>query len=67
MDREFIEYLKIRKLDVCGECGEFHTFLTSGTLFRGRIEITNAEVTDGDAYRFLNMRNFSVLVHEKEN
>ncbi len=66
MDREFIEYLKFRKLDVCGESGEFHTFVTRGPLFRGRIEITDAEVTDRDGFWFLNVHDFSVVMHEKD-
>ncbi len=66
MDREFIEYLKFRKLDVCGECGEFHTFVTRGPLFHGRIEITDAEVTDRDGFWFLNVHAFSVVMDEKK-
>ncbi len=34
MDAAFIAYLKSRKLDVCGESGEFHTFVVSGPLFK---------------------------------
>jgi diphthamide synthase (EF-2-diphthine--ammonia ligase) len=66
MDREFIDYLKSRKLDVCGECGEFHTFVTRGPLFRGRIEITDADVTDRDGFWFLNVHAFSVVRDEKD-
>jgi diphthine-ammonia ligase len=38
-DREFLDYLKNKKIDLCGENGEFHTFVIDGPLFKRRIEI----------------------------
>ncbi len=61
MDREFIDYLKSKKLDVCGESGEFHTFVTSGPLFRGRIEIKESDITSRDGFWFLNVRDYAVI------
>jgi diphthamide synthase (EF-2-diphthine--ammonia ligase) len=61
MDGEFIEYLKSKKLDVCGESGEFHTFVTGGPLFRGRIEITDAGVTSRQGFWFLDVRDYKVI------
>jgi diphthine-ammonia ligase len=61
MDNAFIEYLKERKLDVCGENGEFHTFVTAGPLFRGRIEITRSGVTERDGFWFLDLQDFRVV------
>jgi len=61
MDGEFIEYLKSKNLDVCGESGEFHTFVTSGPLFRGRIEITDADVTSRQGFWFLDVRDYKVI------
>jgi uncharacterized protein (TIGR00290 family) len=61
MDHEFIEYLRSKKLDVCGESGEFHTFVTSGPLFRGKINITDAEVTSRDGFWFLNIEKYEVI------
>ncbi len=60
MDDAFIAYLKERKLDVCGESGEFHTFVTAGPLFRGRIEITRSEVTTRDGFWFLDVKDHQV-------
>lgn len=60
MDREFIEYLKSNKLDVCGESGEFHTFVTSGPLFKGKIVIKDTEVVSRDGFWFLNVRDYTV-------
>jgi uncharacterized protein (TIGR00290 family) len=61
MDGEFIEYLKSKQLDVCGESGEFHTFVTGGPLFRGRIEITDAGVTSRQGFWFLDVRDYKVI------
>ncbi len=61
MDRDFIEYLKSKSLDVCGESGEFHTFVTSGPLFHGRIEIEASEVTNRDGFWFLEVKNYTVV------
>ena len=61
MDRKFIDYLKTKKLDVCGESGEFHTFVTSGPLFRGRIEIKKSGVTSRDGFWFLDVRDYAVI------
>jgi uncharacterized protein (TIGR00290 family) len=65
MDQEFIAYLKSKKLDICGESGEFHTFVTGGPLFRGKIEITSSEVTSRDGFWFLNVREYRVVRQEK--
>ncbi len=61
MDREFIEYLKSRKLDVCGESGEFHTFVTAGPLFRGKIKISASDVTNRNGFWFLEVKEYSVI------
>ncbi len=61
MDSEFVEYLHSRKLDVCGESGEFHTFVTSGPLFHGRIDITDYSVTSRDGFWFLDVKDYRVI------
>lgn len=61
MDSDFIEYLKSKNLDVCGENGEFHTFVTSGPLFQGRIEITDSAITSRDGFCFLDVRKYEVV------
>ncbi len=61
MDDEFIGYLKSRNLDVCGESGEFHTFVTAGPLFNGRIEISDSDVTSRDGFWFLDVKNYAVV------
>lgn len=42
-DREFLDYLKSKKIDICGENGEFHTFVVDGPVFKKRIEITKSQ------------------------
>jgi diphthine-ammonia ligase len=60
MDSDFIEHLRSKDLDVCGESGEFHTFVTSGPLFRGKIEITVSDVTSRDGFWFANIKEYRV-------
>ncbi len=40
---------QIGDIQLCGEAGEYHTFVTDGPLFRKRIEIleTNSFLRDG--------------------
>ncbi len=61
MDEEFIGYLKSKNLDVCGESGEFHTFVTRGPLFRGRIEIADSDITSRNGFWFLDVRKYEVV------
>ncbi len=61
LDREFIEYLESKGLDVCGENGEFHTFVTAGPLFKGRIDILSKEVTSRDGFWFLEVKEYRVV------
>ena len=63
MDDAFIEYLKTQNLDVCGESGEFHTFVTAGPLFEGRIDITRSEVVARDGFWFLDVKGYRVVNH----
>jgi len=43
IDAEFVEDIKrLPQVDLCGEKGEYHTFVTSGPLFKKRIEITKS-------------------------
>ena len=61
MDDAFIDYLRSRRLDVCGENGEFHTFVTGGPLFRGHIEITRSDVTERDGFWFLDVKDYCMV------
>ena len=61
MDTEFMDYLKARNLDVCGENGEFHTFVTAGPLFKGRISVTKQDVVSRDGFWFLDIQQHTVV------
>ena len=61
MDVGFIEYLKARNLDVCGESGEFHTFVTRGPLFKGAIDIRSSDVVQRDGFWFLDVQDYRVI------
>lgn len=60
MDREFIDYAKTKGLDVCGENGEFHTFVIAGPMFKGRIEILKNDVASRDGFWFLDVKEYRV-------
>jgi diphthine-ammonia ligase len=61
IDDAFIDYLKSRNLDVCGESGEFHTYVTAGPLFKTRIEISRSEVVARDGFWFLEVNDYRVI------
>lgn len=61
VDKEFITYLKSKpEVDVCGENGEYHTFVVSGPMFKGTIDITESEVIERSGYWFLDIKDFRV-------
>lgn len=44
IEKEFIDYVKsYENVDLCGENGEYHTFVTNGPLFKKRINILKTE------------------------
>lgn len=63
VDREFLEYLKANNIDVCGERGEYHTFVTDGPLFKKRIEIIKSNIIQRNGYRFLDTKEYSSSWH----
>ena len=62
IDKGFLEYLKTKpEVDICGENGEYHTFVVGGPLFKGRINIKESEVIERDGYWFLDIKKFEVI------
>jgi len=47
-------------VDLCGENGEFHTFVTDGPLFKNRIMILGTETTTLNGYGRLGIKRFEV-------
>lgn len=61
VNRDFMEYLKTKPdVDICGENGEYHTFVVGGPLFKGRIEIIEKEVISRNGFWFLDIKDFRV-------
>ena len=54
VDRDFLRYLKDSNIDVCGESGEYHTFVTNGPLFKKEVKITKGSPIRRDGNWFLN-------------
>ena len=61
VDAAFIDYLKSHNLDICGESGEFHTFVTRGPLFKGAIDIKSSEVVARDGFWFMDIKDYQVI------
>lgn len=64
IDEDFVSDLRSfhNGLDVCGENGEYHTFVTDGPLFKNRIRIINSETIMKDGYWFLDISKVEVGV-----
>jgi len=60
VDREFLNYLKDNNIDLCGENGEYHTFVTDGPIFQKRIKITKSQPITRDGYRLLDTIEYSL-------
>ena len=59
VDSDFLSYLSELKeksgITLCGEAGEYHTFVTDGPLFKQRIEILESNRLLRGEYRFLDI------------
>lgn len=58
VDRDFLKYLKDNNIDVCGENGEYHTFVTDGPLFKKKIKITSSRTIIRDIFWFLDILEY---------
>ena len=62
IDEEFIEDLKrLNNIDLCGEKGEYHTFVFDGPLFKKRIEITKSKKVLRKKHWFLEILEWKLL------
>ena len=62
IDKRFVRDLsKLRKVDLCGENGEYHTFVTNGPLFKKRIEILETGKVLRSGYWFLDIKKYVVV------
>jgi len=53
VDMAYLDYLKGRGIDICGENGEYHTLVTGGPIFNERISLIESRVISRDKYWFL--------------
>ncbi len=53
VDKAFVEYLKRKNIDICGENGEYHTLVTNGPIFNRRIQLIESKVISRNNYWFL--------------
>ncbi len=55
IDKEVIEEFRERKIDICGEYGEYHTLVTDGPLFESGIKVEGKNKVMKDGYWFLDI------------
>ena len=60
VDRELLRYLKENNIDVCGENGEYHTFVTNGPIFKKKVRIYKSRTAMGDNNWFLDTLEYSL-------
>ena len=48
VNKAFMEYLKGKNIDICGENGEYHTLVTNGPIFNKRIQLTESRAISRD-------------------
>ena len=61
IDEKFIRDLReVASVDLCGEAGEYHTFVASGPIFKKKIKIVKAEKIQRDKSWFLNILNYEI-------
>jgi diphthine-ammonia ligase len=65
IDREFISDIKkVRKksnIDICGEAGEYHTFVVDGPIFKKRIELLRTRKVFIRGYWFLDIKDYKLV------
>lgn len=61
LDRNFVDYLRSKGLDPCGEDGEFHTLVTGGPLFKERINVTNGSVFQKNGHWFYDIKGYELI------
>ena len=59
IDKKFISDLQAKEgVDICGENGEFHTFVFDGPIFKKRVEILKTDVVMREGYWFLDIQEY---------
>jgi len=67
IDEKFIEDLKaLPNVDLCGENGEFHSFVYDGPIFTKRIDITKTDKVQINGYWFLDIQEYKLTDKGRE-
>ena len=61
VDRKFLNYLKRKDIDICGENGEYHTLVVDGPIFRRRIEIIQSRTIKRENHWFLDTCRYRLV------
>ncbi|MDD4898424.1 MAG: diphthine--ammonia ligase [Methanocellales archaeon] len=61
VDKNLIEDFKERKIDPCGESGEYHTFVVDGPLFKRRLKILEGDKVLKDRYWLLDISKYEII------
>ncbi len=56
----FLEFLKEKNIDACGENGEYHTLVTDGPFFNKKIKISKSKPIKKGEYWFLDTIEYSL-------
>lgn len=65
IDEKFIQDLKaVSGVDLCGENGEYHSFVYDGPLFKKRIELTRTDKVQIGGYHFLDIQKYKIVDKE---
>lgn len=61
VDEKFIVYLeKLQGVDICGEAGEYHTFVLNGPIFKKSLKILDSSKVLRDGYWFLGISKYKL-------
>jgi uncharacterized protein (TIGR00290 family) len=59
------DILKVGSVDLCGEHGEYHTFITDGPLFKKRIEILETKKNMSNSWGHLEITRFQIKTKDQ--
>jgi uncharacterized protein (TIGR00290 family) len=62
VDKEFLRYLKENNIDICGENGEYHTFVVDGPIFKKKIRIAESNIVMRNGRWFLDTLKYSLVL-----
>ncbi|MCK4245090.1 MAG: diphthine--ammonia ligase [Candidatus Omnitrophica bacterium] len=58
IDKNFIQELEKKRINLCGESGEYHTFVINGPIFKRRIKILESDKVLKNGHWFLNVLKY---------